>query len=361
MQQKDFSYAARFRDSIRRIVKTEINRERPRATLATVLTVNVTNKIAYVLFPGENMEAPVSLGALIPDVGSVVLVDGPADGRYVSDIVSGTFRLSNDVIPGPPGPTGPPGAGSGTSTYLGTWPSKRGTAAEAATIFGETIPPSDRGHFYVGMPAGTIIGAGGPTLANNTFPGDNPQWWVVGDDSAESRHTTNGHFAGVTVTIPDCEFIMADVQMWVQMRYSDDANQFMPGADEPASAPPSGALIAMTHNNRLWDNHRHGTFTGGTTLIDTLQPRIPSGGYVPLISPVMTGEQHYFWTSIRILSSPRYGFGTSSESLFDSGVGNTVDIGFALKQGYTMRAGLAAFVDLSLTFMTATIWALGVR
>lgn len=126
MQQNDFSYAARFRDAVRRIVKTEINRERPRAALATVLTVNVTNKIAYVLFPGESIEAPVSMGALVPEVGAIVLVDGPSDGRYITDVISGEFRLGNQLpgapgepgTPGVPGPPGPPGAGGSILAYF---------------------------------------------------------------------------------------------------------------------------------------------------------------------------------------------------------------------------------------------------
>lgn len=359
MKQDDFSYAARFRDAIRRITRAEINRERPRAALATVITVNVTNKIAYVLFPGENSEAPVSLGALIPDPGATVLVDGPSDGRYVSDIVSGTFRLSNEIGPaGPPGPPGPPGAGSGSSIYLGTWPGYRGNINKANSYL--PIPPNNAMHFALDYPTGDDT----ELLPNNATWGivDNHggvfgtnYWYVMGRDSTETFKTTHdGKFAGVRVTIPSCEFIMADFQGWAYLKWSSDSNQYMPGSKEPVVT--NELKIALTHNNRLWDNHN------SAGLVNALDSRIPSGGFAYIQPPALDDTKQHSWQfRVQILASPKQGFGTLSESLFDSGVGNEVDIGFALRQPMGLQLPFTnRWIDVDINYAMATIWAIGV-
>lgn len=104
MKQRDYKFAAKIRDIIQRITESELDNLRPQDVLATVQSIKTTT--AYVLYAGEVTAVPVRVGVIQPQVGAVVLVSGPRNARYISNILSGNFTSTT----GPPTQNGPDGS-----------------------------------------------------------------------------------------------------------------------------------------------------------------------------------------------------------------------------------------------------------
>jgi hypothetical protein len=92
MGMNDYRYALEFRDMLKNLVAAEVERQRPRYQMATVVSIDRGNRKCEVQFPGESSTANVSMGSVQPsDLGQVVRVEGLAGDRYVSDVMGVPF------------------------------------------------------------------------------------------------------------------------------------------------------------------------------------------------------------------------------------------------------------------------------
>lgn len=88
----DFNTALAMRDTIRKMVESEVQRQRPRYQYATVTAIDRVSRKCTVQFPGEAGTVVVNMGALQPNtVGQVVRIDGLAGDRFVSDVIGDPY------------------------------------------------------------------------------------------------------------------------------------------------------------------------------------------------------------------------------------------------------------------------------
>lgn len=94
----DFDSAMRMRDVIRRIVNEEVLAVYPRPRYATVLSSNTSTGRVLLRFPDETTSFELPATVIMPaGSGGVVRVGGPANGRYVDEVVGGSLRLNANV------------------------------------------------------------------------------------------------------------------------------------------------------------------------------------------------------------------------------------------------------------------------
>lgn len=80
------------RDVIERLVRVEIERQRPPYSYATVESIDRTRRRATVIFPGETVGVTVAMGAVQPKaVGQIVRVDGRLGDRFIADVMGETY------------------------------------------------------------------------------------------------------------------------------------------------------------------------------------------------------------------------------------------------------------------------------
>lgn len=80
--------ALRVRDLMVDIIRSEIDLQRPKPTYAKVVTIDSTNRLATVLFPGDTVPTTVSMGSIYPSaVDQIVRIEGPSGDRYIADVM----------------------------------------------------------------------------------------------------------------------------------------------------------------------------------------------------------------------------------------------------------------------------------
>lgn len=85
----DYAYAARLRDTIRRISRREISDLRPEPRYATVISINRTTRRCEVKYdPSDTETVPVRMGVIQPSTtGQTVKVEGLANDRFITDVM----------------------------------------------------------------------------------------------------------------------------------------------------------------------------------------------------------------------------------------------------------------------------------
>lgn len=102
---ENFSTATGFRDTLRKFIRAEIERLRPRYRYATVVNPTEVNGKVEVRFPGETATSMVSSPDGMPiSVGQVVRVEGVQGDRYIASIVGGSsskikFAYDSMIVP----------------------------------------------------------------------------------------------------------------------------------------------------------------------------------------------------------------------------------------------------------------------
>lgn len=110
MKNSEFAFGTRFRDAVRSFTALKIAESRPKPTLATVASLTPDGKMANVIMNCEQVPIGIKIGVYKPQPGSIVLVDGPANGRYVR-AVSGPVQMDGIVPRSATGATGGPPSG----------------------------------------------------------------------------------------------------------------------------------------------------------------------------------------------------------------------------------------------------------
>lgn len=84
----DYLAALEMRDIIRGLVKSEVEKQRPRYDYATVVSIDRTNRKCTVQYVGDTTTSVVNMGAVQPSAtGQVVRIDGLLGDRFVSDVM----------------------------------------------------------------------------------------------------------------------------------------------------------------------------------------------------------------------------------------------------------------------------------
>lgn len=84
----EISFATRMREVVRRIVKEEINRERPGIQYGIVQSYNRATRKASVILAGDVSAINVGMGAIQPSAnGQRVRVEGPRGDKYITDVL----------------------------------------------------------------------------------------------------------------------------------------------------------------------------------------------------------------------------------------------------------------------------------
>lgn len=86
----DWDFATRFRDVITSIAGAHIERMRPDARYATVVTIDRVNRKCAVRFPGasEINDVTIAMGSIQPaKVGQTVRVAGTLGDRFIDDVM----------------------------------------------------------------------------------------------------------------------------------------------------------------------------------------------------------------------------------------------------------------------------------
>jgi len=85
---RDYSFSMKMRDVVRKLVKEEIQSQRPRYRYGKVTAVNHTTQVASVIFNAEITSVPVPYGHFnFVKVNDQVRVDGIGTDKFISDIV----------------------------------------------------------------------------------------------------------------------------------------------------------------------------------------------------------------------------------------------------------------------------------
>lgn len=99
MGMEDYRFALEFKETLARLVKEEVERQRPRYQMATVVSFDRVLRKCTVTFPGDTTNAVVNMGSIQPaSVGQVVRVAGLAGDRYIDDVLG----VAYDPDPPPP-------------------------------------------------------------------------------------------------------------------------------------------------------------------------------------------------------------------------------------------------------------------
>lgn len=188
--------AARMRDAINAIIDSYLQNERPPPVQATVVSADTGTHMAMVIYPGEVVPVPVKMYTLEPLPGAVVWIDGPADGRYISDIVSGNFQISqleDNVVIGAPAPGDLTPGGGGSQGPTGPMGPPGITGARGA--------PGSPGAMFVPGTQPQILRTGRGT-ENWIYPGVTTTNWSFGGRRAETGHGGNwlGASTGLATT-----------------------------------------------------------------------------------------------------------------------------------------------------------------
>ena len=100
MALNDYRYALEFQETMKRLVREEVERQRPRYQMATVVSIDRTNRRCAVIFPGDTTNATVSMGAIQPKTpGQVVRVEGLSGDRYIADVMGDPYDFYPYIPP----------------------------------------------------------------------------------------------------------------------------------------------------------------------------------------------------------------------------------------------------------------------
>jgi hypothetical protein len=84
----DWDFATRFRDVIANIAEATIERTRPSARYARVVTIDRAGRKCTVLFPGEPGAVSIPMGSIQPaQPGQTVRIMGVLGDRYIDDVM----------------------------------------------------------------------------------------------------------------------------------------------------------------------------------------------------------------------------------------------------------------------------------
>jgi hypothetical protein len=101
MGMEDYRFALEFKETLARLVKEEIERQRPRYQMATVISFDRVLRKCTVNFPGDTSNAVVNMGSIQPNaIGQVVRVAGVAGDRYIDDVLGAAYDPSEVIDTG---------------------------------------------------------------------------------------------------------------------------------------------------------------------------------------------------------------------------------------------------------------------
>jgi hypothetical protein len=93
MSLSDYRFALEFRAELQRLVKEEVERQRPRYQMATVVSIDRVLRKCTVQFPSDTTTSTVSMGSIQPSsVGQVVRVEGLSGDRYIADVLGPAYE-----------------------------------------------------------------------------------------------------------------------------------------------------------------------------------------------------------------------------------------------------------------------------
>lgn len=87
---RDFATATALRAVVKQWATEVVDAIRPRYRYATVQSVNLTTRKAFVLYEGDTDAVEVSFGTIaVPEgLGQVVRIEGVVGDRYISDVLT---------------------------------------------------------------------------------------------------------------------------------------------------------------------------------------------------------------------------------------------------------------------------------
>ena len=99
MGMEQYRYALEFRQTLQDLVAAEVERQRPRYQMASVVSIDRVNRKCTVNFPGDTTNAVVNMGSIQPSaVGQVVRVEGLAGDRYIGDVMGAPYEATDARI-----------------------------------------------------------------------------------------------------------------------------------------------------------------------------------------------------------------------------------------------------------------------
>jgi hypothetical protein len=89
----DYRFALEFRAELARLVREEVDKQRPRHQVAEVVSIDRVLRRCVVEFPGDTTTATVSMGSIQPaSVGQLVRIEGVAGDRYIADVMGAPYE-----------------------------------------------------------------------------------------------------------------------------------------------------------------------------------------------------------------------------------------------------------------------------
>jgi hypothetical protein len=84
----DWDFATRFRDAITAICESVIEKMRPSARYAEIVTIDRPNRKCTVKYPGETNAVSIPMGSIQPArPGQIVRIAGVLGDRYIDDVM----------------------------------------------------------------------------------------------------------------------------------------------------------------------------------------------------------------------------------------------------------------------------------
>lgn len=92
MGMEDYRFALEFKETLTRLVTEEVERQRPRYRMATVVSFDRVLRKCTVNFPGDTTNEVVNMGSIQPKTaGQIVRVAGMSGDRYIDDVLGDAY------------------------------------------------------------------------------------------------------------------------------------------------------------------------------------------------------------------------------------------------------------------------------
>lgn len=129
MGMEDYRFALEFKETLTRLVKEEVERQRPRYRMATVVSFDRVLRKCTVNFPGDTTNEVVNMGSIQPaSVGQVVRVAGMSGDRYIDDVLGQAYD-PNEVVD----------TGWVTATITGSYLANYGASSPVVRRIGDQV------------------------------------------------------------------------------------------------------------------------------------------------------------------------------------------------------------------------------
>lgn len=245
MALNDYRFALEFQETLKRLVSEELERQRPRYQMATVVSIDRVTRNCVVTYPGDTSSGTVSMGSIQPSApGQVVRIEGLSGDRYIADVMGPSYTdesyyalRSQSLLSGG-------GTISVSATYEVGWSQRF-----ILISIGRGTDLTRSGFFDIAQPAaGTVItGYGGAPNRTVTAAGVPLNIWEALWYELPFRSTSSSIPGNFRVSHYTSDFVVPNNWILVCLRNSDTGLIHFATGDKVAASQSATKFIGWTN------------------------------------------------------------------------------------------------------------------